>query len=69
MDELVGYRVIDVTSGLTGSITEFMDIPENPVFVVELNRDQVLVPAREEFILEVDPDERSIKFEFPEGLI
>ena len=69
MDEMVGFQVLDVATGVKGTIREFMDIPENPVFVVEMNRDQVLIPARDEFILEVDTAAKLVKFELPEGLI
>ena len=69
MDELTGFKVIDTTSGQKGRITGFMDIPDNPVFELEINKEKVLIPAREEFILEVDPRKKTITFELPDGLI
>ncbi len=69
LDELVGYGFSDKTSGHSGQITGFMDIPENPVFEAICGGDNILIPAREELILEVDPGTRSIIFELPEGLI
>lgn len=68
LDELVGYRISDTTSGREGVITEFMDIAENPVFEAEIDGEKVLLPAREEFILEFDPGKKTIIFELPEGI-
>ncbi len=69
MDELIGFRMVDKLSGHEGIITEFVDIPENPVFEVEIDKEKILIPARDEFILEVDTTQRIITFELPEGLI
>ena len=69
MDELLGYILSDKTSGRHGTITDFIDIHDNPVFEAEIDGEKILIPAREEFILEVDPDEKTITFELPDGLI
>ena len=69
LDELIGFGFRDAASGQTGIIVDFMDIPDNPVFEVEIGPRKKLVPAREELILEVDTKKRHITFEFPEGLI
>lgn len=69
LDDLVGYNFTDTTSGRSGEITGFMDIPENPVFEAGSGTDTFLIPAREEMILEVDTEKRSIIFELPEGIL
>ena len=69
MDELVGYKFTDSASGKQGSITDFMNIPDNPVFEVEISGENKLIPARDEFIIEVDTRKRHISIELPEGLI
>jgi 16S rRNA processing protein RimM len=69
LDDLLGYTFRDKTSGRSGHITGFMDIPENPVFEAESGTDTYLIPAREEMILEVDTEKRNIIFELPEGII
>jgi 16S rRNA processing protein RimM len=68
-DELVGYEFLDKNSGIKGTIVDFMDIPGNPVFELESGGNRKLVPAREEFILEADPEKRRIVFKLPGGLI
>ena len=69
LDELSGYEFRDAKSGQKGIILGFMDIPDNPVFEIETGGQKKLVPARDEMILEVNPQKRLILFEFPEGLI
>ena len=69
LDELIGFKFIDEASGKVGHIADFMDIPDNPVFEVEIGGEKKLVPAREEFILEVNTKIKTILFELPEGLI
>jgi 16S rRNA processing protein RimM len=68
-DELVGFEFLDKNSGESGIIVDFMDIPDNPVFELESGGNRKLVPAREEFILEADPEKRLIVFKLPGGLI
>jgi len=69
LDELIGFDFKDKASGKSGQIADFMDIPDNPVFEVEIDGKKNLVPAREEFILEVNTKKKAILFELPEGLI
>ena len=69
LDELIGYEFTDSGSGQKGRITDFMDIPDNPVFEVEIRGNRLLVPAREELLLDVDTGKRQISIELPEGLI
>jgi 16S rRNA processing protein RimM len=69
LDELIGYDFSDETSGKTGQISDFVDIPNNPNFEVEIDGKKNLVPARDEFIIEVNTKKKTILFELPEGLI
>jgi 16S rRNA processing protein RimM len=68
-DELAGFAFRDRNSGKGGTILSFLDIPGNPVFEVDTGGDRILVPAREEFIVEADPDRRLVIFDFPGGLL
>ena len=69
LDELIGFEFTDKNSGKKGLITDFMDIPDNPVFEVAINEEKKLIPASDELILEVDTGKRMITFELPEGII
>ena len=63
-----GYRFRDETSGVTGEITGFLDIPENPLFEVTAGGITTLVPASEDFIREVDHEQKRVIFFLPEGI-
>ena len=68
MEDLIGFAV---TAGkLRGEITDFYDSEANPLFGITFKgREEVLVPAVEEFIAAIDFDKRTIKLVLPEGLL
>jgi 16S rRNA processing protein RimM len=41
----------------------------NTLFVVEGENDETLIPAQEEFIVNIDHENKEIIFELPEGLV
>jgi ribosomal 30S subunit maturation factor RimM len=65
---LTGYRFRDETSGVTGEITGFQDIPGNPLFEVKTAAGEALVPAAETFFKETDHEKRMVVFVLPEGI-
>lgn len=69
LDELTGYTLINVRTGKQGSITDFMDIPGNPVFEVSFEGDKVLVPAQDDLIEEIDPENQKLIMRLPEGIL
>ena len=52
-----------------GTITDFMDIPNNPCIEVETENGAVILPLHEDFILSVDPEYQEIIMQIPAGLI
>ena len=68
MEDLIGFAV---TAGkLRGEVTDFYDSEANPLFGITFEgREEVLVPAAEEFIAAIDFDKRKIKMVLPEGLL
>ena len=69
LDTLVGYHLLDQTSNLEGPITDYIDIADNPLFEVSFPGGKIMVPAREEWILEIDEKERRLMMELPGGLV
>ena len=59
----------DVAIYEVGEITEFIDIPNNPCLEVETENGAVMIPLHENLILGIDPENREIMMEIPEGLI
>ncbi len=64
----IGYSIQDKTSGIEGIIKEFIDNPLNPLFIVENESSEFLLPVHEDFILEIDHKKKLMILELPEGL-
>ena len=75
---LVGWMLLTPADDLTdddmelyevGEITDFIDIPNNPCIEVETENGAVMIPLHEDLILSVDPENRELIMEVPEGLL
>ncbi len=64
-----GFTAEESNMGLLGKIADVDDSTINTLFIVEHNGKELLIPAQEEFIAEIDHNARTIKFELPEGLV
>jgi 16S rRNA processing protein RimM len=68
MEDLVGWT-IEFDTGQTGRITGFVASELNPLLEVEVAGAQELIPAADDFIVEVDEARRRVIFSLPEGLL
>jgi len=68
-DFFVGYTVIDQTLGNLGVIEAVDDATMNVLFAVKKNNKEYLIPATEDFILEIDEQEKILHVDLPQGLI
>lgn len=68
-DFFVGFKVKDVCHGELGIITEVDDSTVNTLFVIDHNGEELLVPAQEEFIIEMDNKKRLMTVQLPDGLL
>lgn len=65
--ELVGYELVDDnTDKVLGKIAYVDDTTENILFELE---NEILIPAAEELIVDVDSDNHRIRVNVPEGLV
>ncbi|MBQ2289786.1 MAG: 16S rRNA processing protein RimM [Bacteroidaceae bacterium] len=64
-----GFKAIDNVLGEIGEIVDVDDNTINTLFVVENGNDEILIPAQEEFIVNIDHDNKEIIFDLPEGLV
>ncbi|MBR4994678.1 MAG: 16S rRNA processing protein RimM [Alistipes sp.] len=67
MEDLIGFTV--EAEGLRGEITDYYDSDINPLFGIDFGSGEQLVPAVEEFIVQIDFDNGHIKMALPEGLL
>lgn len=65
----IGFTATDRTLGHIGEIVDIDDSTMNTLFVVENDGEEILIPAQEELIADIDHDEQTITFDLPEGLV
>ena len=71
LDSSLDYEVIDNESGIKLGKIEFLDdSTENELFIIRNEEgEEIMIPANEDFIVEVDDEAKIIKMSLPEGLI
>ena len=68
LNYFIGFDIKD-GEALVGTITDIDDQTENWLFVVERDGNELLIPAHEEFITDIDHQNRTITMDLPNGLI
>lgn len=69
IEYFIGFEAIDETEGSLGIISSIDQTTENVLFVIEKNDDDLLIPASDDFITEIDHEEKKIYMQIPEGLL
>lgn len=67
--QLIGLQVIDVHGEVLGKLTEIISTGSNDVYVVKKRDTEVLIPALESVIKEVNLHEKKMVVDIPEGLM
>lgn len=65
----IGFRVEDIHHGCLGTVVDVDDATMNVLFVIENRDEEVLLPAHEEFILDIDRKKKILKVDIPDGLL
>ena len=68
-DNWIDFAVCDVKFGMLGSVVQVDDSTLNVLLVIEGNRGEILVPAIEDFIRQVDYGKQVILVDIPEALL
>jgi 16S rRNA processing protein RimM len=61
--------VVDANYGELGTVVKVIDLSGNPLFQIDSNGKEVLIPKQDQFVKSVDWDEEILHLECPEGLI
>ena len=69
LDYFAGFSLVDAEKGLLGVISEVDQTTENVLFVIPTKNDELLIPAGEEYIENIDHDKKIIYVRLPEGLL
>jgi 16S rRNA processing protein RimM len=64
-----GFKVYDKNAGYIGTIDSILEYSQNILFRILNHNQEILVPAIEEYILNVDPKKKELYISVPEGLL
>jgi 16S rRNA processing protein RimM len=67
--EIIGFQVSDSVNGHLGEVTSVYEANGNDLLAIDYNGNEVLVPVREEFIIDLDKKNKSIILNLPDGLL
>lgn len=65
----IGFGMEDVHHGFLGKVVDVDTATVNTLFVVEMDEEELLIPAQEEFVVGIDQEDKLITVELPEGLL
>ena len=67
---VIGYELYNSDKERIGKIEDIIQNPSNPIFVLYNNEGkEILVPANENIIVQINDEERKILIDIPEGLL
>lgn len=68
--EIIGFAVNDKTHGNIGKVEAVLEFPgQNIIQVRDGNKNEILIPLRNEFIIKIDRENKSLDVNTPEGLV
>ena len=67
--EIIGFKVTDSSFGEIGLITGVNESTFQPLFEIDRNGKEILIPLIDNFIKNVDRDNKTIQLGVPKGLI
>jgi 16S rRNA processing protein RimM len=69
LDYFVGFTLIDAQLGEIGIISEIDQTTENALFVIPTADDELLIPVGDDYIQEIDHENKRITVDLPIGLL
>ena len=66
--DLIGIEVYTTTGEFLGRIESIIETGSNDVYVVKSNENEVLIPALESVVLDIDLAHKRMRVDLPEGL-
>jgi 16S rRNA processing protein RimM len=68
-DYFIGFSLTDERLGEIGIIVDVDTTTMNTLFIVEKENEEILIPAVEEFIVQIDENDKTLQVILPEGLV
>jgi 16S rRNA processing protein RimM len=67
-EDIIGMSVYTADDIFLGRVESIIQTGSNDVYVVKDGKSEILVPAMESVVLKIDPDQKRMKVNLPEGL-
>lgn len=67
--QVIGLKVVTVDHKFLGKITNIIRTGSNDVYVVRNQSEEILIPAIESVIVEIDLDKQVMRVDLPDGLL
>jgi len=65
----IGYQIVDKQLGPLGEVIAIDDQTANVLFIVDHDGEELMIPAADDLVLEIDDDEMTILMDLPQGLV
>ena len=66
---LNGFVIHDIHEGKIGLIIEIQQFPQQEMAIVIFNDREIMIPLNDNFILDVDSEQKIVNMELPDGLL
>lgn len=68
--EVENFEIADASNNIIGKLDSILDQKTNPLLsITHHSGKEILLPLRDEFIIEVNRDKKLMKLDFPDGLL
>ena len=68
-DYFTGFTLVDEQLGKIGTIIDVDTTTINTLFIVEKGNEEILIPAAEDFIIQINENQKELRVELPDGLV
>jgi 16S rRNA processing protein RimM len=69
IQQFIGFEIIDKNAGSLGIIKQVDESTQNTLFIIEYNREELLIPATDYYITDIDEINQIIYMDLPDGLV
>ena len=66
---MIDYRVHDLITGKDSIVKDFVRSEENPILILEIGKQEIMLPLNADYIESVDHSKKLITVSLPEGLL
>lgn len=67
--QLIGFTAKETNNNIIGKIIEIENSTQNTLFIIQQDKNEIFIPATENFITQIDHSNQIIYLNLPEGLL